>query len=683
MRLLVYAAAPLVAGAGLWVGFALRGRAPKRYSINAVIGLLLLAYFGVTAGLGLFWVARQELPVFDPHYVFGYLTIALVAVHVTVNARQLLKYASKKSSRVAAPRESGERGKPLRLLGALGLLVAFGGVCFWVGKQRSSMTVVTSAGSAAQLPAPTAPETSLLPLPTAAIEQMVTSGKAETSVATFYHVETIAPREIPVASTHRPESYKSYPEAQTIPLPKDFVRTRMATATAVDSARRPVQALYPKAVSLKGLSTILQMTDGLTGPGRDSQRVGALGTRSAPSAGALYPTDVYVLASNVEGLAQGIYYYDVRNHALILVNPGDHMAELSRASSSPHLIRGAAFTLILTTEYFRTSFKYGVRSYRFSLLDAGHIAENAILAAEYQGLAARPMGRFDDRRVNALVQVNPAQEAALLLLPVGQRVDDEGTIHAEWSFVSAPLPLDSADVPPLITLVHGRTMLATGATSGALVRPFPKLPPLAPRDGETTVALPKATAAGDDLFATVEARRTMRNWTAQGMTVEQLSTVLKTSLGSSSAGLDPSTEEHRGLREYVIVLRVRGLPPGVYSYDANSHALHLRKAGQFKTQVFAAVQQTSARDADAVIVHTADTARLPYPDGARGYRYAAVDAGMAGERLYLATVSLGLGTGGMGSFKDDTMAEVLGLSGRTELLLYLSAIGAVPEKKAD
>jgi SagB-type dehydrogenase family enzyme len=549
---------------------------------------------------------------------------------------------------------------------------------------HASMTVVTSEGARASLP-PSAGSATLNSAPVPAADQLVTAAKTTEDVAAFYHQQTIDSQDVAVDWARRPEAFKEYAGVKTIPLPADFALSKESTTAAVDGARRPVVALAPKPVSLRDLSTILQMTDGLTGHARTRKGLAPTFTRAAPSAGALYPTLVYVVARNVEGLEPGIYHYDVKAPALQLVSAGaDDLEALATMSSSPQLLRGASFALIFTTDYYRTSFKYGARSYRFGLLDAGHMAENALLAAEYEGLATRPLGRFDDRRVNALLGLDASREAALLILPFGERRPGDGASAAatEWPFVSAPAELRSPDVPTLILLAHGRTMLATSATGGSTVAPFPSQPPLAVRSGDTTVTLPKAEVPADDLFATIEKRRSARHWTTAGMTLQQLSTVLETSLGTA-AGPEPSTENHRALRQYVVAMRVQDLAPGVYAYDPAAHALRLLKEGQFKSQMYSAgLLQDCVGDANAVIVHTADAARLPYPDGSRGYRYANIDAGMAGERFYLSTVALGLGTTGVGSFEDDEVGALLG-TGREEMVLYLSAIGAVPEKDDD
>ena len=90
MNKLVWVFLPLLAAALLAGALALRGRLPTRARLNAISSLLLLVYLLATAGLGIFWVANQHLPVFDWHYLFGYATVLLVVLHLAFNLRALL-----------------------------------------------------------------------------------------------------------------------------------------------------------------------------------------------------------------------------------------------------------------------------------------------------------------------------------------------------------------------------------------------------------------------------------------------------------------------------------------------------------------------------------------------------------------------------------------------------------------
>ena len=115
---------------------AARRRQPKkrhRQSQNIVISLVLLSYFGITVGLGIFWVAKQELPVFDLHYLFGYATVALVLLHVTLSWRPLEQFLRRRSP-AALVEKGGKTWRPsTRALGIAAFLLCYGALAFFIG----------------------------------------------------------------------------------------------------------------------------------------------------------------------------------------------------------------------------------------------------------------------------------------------------------------------------------------------------------------------------------------------------------------------------------------------------------------------------------------------------------------------------------------------------------------------
>lgn len=141
--------------------------------------------------------------------------------------------------------------------------------------------------------------------------------------------------------------------------------------------------------------------------------------RTAPSAGALYPLEIYLLAGTVEGLAPGAYRYDMKRHALDRVKAGQLLAPLADAALGQGAVRGAAAVLLLTATPARTTGKYGERAHRFVWVEAGHAAQNVLLQAVARGLGAVSIGAFDDAAVARLLAL-PAGEQPVYLIPVGK-----------------------------------------------------------------------------------------------------------------------------------------------------------------------------------------------------------------------------------------------------------------------
>ncbi len=177
--------------------------------------------------------------------------------------------------------------------------------------------------------------------------------------------------------------------------------------------RRSVREFQKKTVSLQVLSQVLWAASGLT------LKAGDFLLRTAPSAGALYPVDIYVFTREVENLSPGLYHFIPAAQALRQRYEGDLSQLLSDAALNQDFLAEASFVLVLTAVFERTTWKYGARGFRYIYLDAGHVAQNAALAAVSLGLGSCPVAAFFDDEVNALLGVNPARESAIYLLAVG------------------------------------------------------------------------------------------------------------------------------------------------------------------------------------------------------------------------------------------------------------------------
>lgn len=179
------------------------------------------------------------------------------------------------------------------------------------------------------------------------------------------------------------------------------------------NARRSVREFQARPVSLQALSQVLWAASGVT------LRAGDFLLRTSPSAGALYPVDVYVFARLVEGLTPGLYHFVPTGQALRQRYEGDFSELLADAALNQDFLAEAGFVLVLTAVFERTTWKYGARGFRYLYLDAGHIVQNAALAAVSLGLGSCPVAAFFDDEINSLLGVNPARESALYLLAVG------------------------------------------------------------------------------------------------------------------------------------------------------------------------------------------------------------------------------------------------------------------------
>jgi SagB-type dehydrogenase family enzyme len=175
--------------------------------------------------------------------------------------------------------------------------------------------------------------------------------------------------------------------------------------------RRTVRAFGPRPLRLEELSQLLWSAQGIT-DGRFK--------RSAPSAGALFPIDLYAVTGEgcVEGLPAGVYHYQPQGHRITAVESGDLRQTLARAGLSQMWMAQAPLQLVITAEYSRISGKYGARGERYAHIEAGHISQNIFLQAEALGLKAGIVGAFDDAQVVKILKI-PATHVPILIMPVG------------------------------------------------------------------------------------------------------------------------------------------------------------------------------------------------------------------------------------------------------------------------
>jgi SagB-type dehydrogenase family enzyme len=141
--------------------------------------------------------------------------------------------------------------------------------------------------------------------------------------------------------------------------------------------------------------------------------------RTAPSGGALYPLDLYLAVHRVDGLAPGLYYYNPLDHALSVVRAESVTGALADACVYPAAVQTSAVTFVLSAMFWRSRFKYRLRAYRFTVLEAGHVAQNVLLAANALGLGALPLGGFYDGAIDALLDVDGVNEGTLYAVAVG------------------------------------------------------------------------------------------------------------------------------------------------------------------------------------------------------------------------------------------------------------------------
>jgi SagB-type dehydrogenase family enzyme len=198
------------------------------------------------------------------------------------------------------------------------------------------------------------------------------------------------------------------PRLVTITLPEVSIDGGRSFA-GILRERRSMREFSAAPLSLEAAGQLLWAAQGVTS---------SAGERTAPSAGALYPLEVYLAAGSVDGLASGVYGYRAHGHSLRAYLAGDRRRELADAALGQAAVLKAPAVLVIAARYARTARKYGARSERYVHIEVGHAAQNVYLQARALGLGTVIVGAFDDDAVRAALEL-AEQEAPLALLPVG------------------------------------------------------------------------------------------------------------------------------------------------------------------------------------------------------------------------------------------------------------------------
>ena len=196
----------------------------------------------------------------------------------------------------------------------------------------------------------------------------------------------------------------------SVQLPPPDLGGKMTVETAL-SARRSVRSYRDGPIGMEDLSRLLWAAQGITHPA---------GLRTAPSAGALYPLEVFLVAGKIEGIEAGVYRYNPDNHTLTLLRGGDGRARLARAALDQSCISSAPLSIVICAIYGRVTGKYGDRGIRYAHMEAGHVSQNIYLLAESRGLGTVNIGAFQDDRVRIALGLT-GDETPLCIMPVGKK----------------------------------------------------------------------------------------------------------------------------------------------------------------------------------------------------------------------------------------------------------------------
>ncbi len=517
------------------------------------------------------------------------------------------------------------------------------------------------------------------------------------SAAVYYQEETKYSR----TTIHR---FRSLDYSKKPPQFKDFQSESPISLvpflpfTHIPFTRTPIPTPLPQPPTpwgLADLSRLLFFSYGVTAI-MDSPKIDKTYMRAAPSAGGLYPAEIYLAIWDQPFMADGIYHYQGKEHHLVPVYEGSFREKLNACFLHAPALLDASFLILVSGIYERSSWRYGERGYRRILLDAGHLVANLELMAQETGFMAYPLSGFQDAFLNSLLFLGDQTEVALTGLAMVFEDLSFEPIPCKPFLPSPPHPAYSPpELPETGDLFRDLHRLSS-------IGPDPFIPSqeaLPGDDDYDPTVLPVSRFApqrdpvllgpggvdlSDNISRDLLTRRSARHFSGEPLPFDDLSTILSYGYNLSPDLLpDPTVPPlffGRSLfSSYLVVHSVDGLLPGLYHFAPETRALSLLRRGNMaEIACEFSLGQDLVRDASCVLIHAADLPRLVARYGNRIYRTLHMDTGIIGERINLASVRLDRGSSGIGGFFDDEIAEFLGLP-TTTAILYLTVIGMIPK----
>ncbi|NEQ46511.1 MAG: SagB/ThcOx family dehydrogenase [Leptolyngbya sp. SIOISBB] len=509
------------------------------------------------------------------------------------------------------------------------------------------------------------------------------------SIAEYFHDRT----------KYSPDSLTRVARAMQGPQPEPFKAYRLGTEVDLkpylDESKADVQASNDERAWAR-LSHFLINVYGLTA--QLQTRLGEVFyLRAAPSAGGLYPTEIYLVSRGNQLLPAGLYNYQARTHALWRFWDDHAWQALQEACFWHPALETTQIAVILTSVFYRSAWRYQDRAYRRICLDAGHVLGNLELASALVDYRPHLIGGYLDQAINQLLYLDAETESAIAVAALADLLQIEQNLpHSTTTQPSlAPLEWPRLADGELLPFIHQATCIEQdhnfrwSSRQQSVSDQAGPAPNAIPDDKYNFPFCLKVSTVTSPinwdnrlqgLERTILRRRSTRAFSGATLTLEELSAVLDFVYQPHhyvDQGLDgdPDYFDISLIQTFVAVSGIEGLDAGCYYYAPLSQELRQIRFKNFRAELqYLCLGQDLGHDAGAVIFHTADLKAAIARHGDRVYRYLHLDAGHLGQRLNLAAIRLELGVSGIGGFFDDQVNDVLGIP-EDEAVLYITTLG--------
>ena len=424
-----------------------------------------------------------------------------------------------------------------------------------------------------------------------------------------------------------------------------------------------------RGVSIRDLSRMLLLGYGITA--RRQSSGDDFYYRSVPSAGALYPCELYLATRSVSGLEDGLYHHAIHRRDLGRLRTGIHT--YPQAAGEPRDPFCSSITFYITAIFYRSIWKYRDRAYRYHLLDTGHLVESLVLAIKALNLPCEVTYDFDDSAVNTLLGVDSGREAclAVIRIPGGIATDDGRNSTVEGlSYAAASRVSPREEIPAAVQRIHeasSRVSETKDLQCDMLLECGVRLQQWQPIHFEDS--FPEKM----NFSQAVMTRRSRRNFVSRPLSRREFQALMQTIWMPDDGHFQP----FRFVASGMIVGSCEGLDPGQYWIDPFTQAIGQVQPGMFCEEMARiALNQEWMASAGLQFFFVAPLSAIETLWGPRAYRYAMISAGRLAHRIYLGATALGLGCCGIGAFYDRDASALLRLN-PSSALLYLVAAGPI------
>jgi SagB-type dehydrogenase family enzyme len=468
----------------------------------------------------------------------------------------------------------------------------------------------------------------------------------------------------------QPDHFKEIVSSQRTPL-----RGYLPVTWGQSAPEPPAGAkdFDPDGIGLGQISRLLFFTNGVTAAIR-FQGGRSHYLRAAPSAGALYPTEIYLALRTIDGIEDGLYNYQASNHELVRLWDGDRFKELKYACGGSPVLDEVRACFVFTGLLWRSAWRYQERGYRRVLLDSGHVVANLTTYASHEQVVASPLEGFRDRDLNGIFYFDENVESALAVVPIlppGTPLDWEpgwSSPPREGAWLETTTFKDEADL-------RGSATIALHQAS-ACSEPAPVPGPGAPASSELGIPLVPPGDLDESMPKTILKRRSARGYQPRSIPFDALGRACGYALcRDDDATWLPPTRSGGLLDLHLVAFEVDGLEAGLYRVEGRGESLLPLSVGNLRERVHQlTLGQEITRNCAAILVFTAPAARAVETYGDRAYRYLHLDAGAIGQRFQLGVAAQELAACGVGGFFDDEAAALVERS-TDDFVLYLVTVG--------